>query len=803
MIDLCLLSVEGLSFAYPGQERLSLDDISLTVAKGSFVTLCGMSGSGKSTLLRHFKPSLRPAGQRTGMVRFSGTPIDQLSRREESRRIGFVMQKPENQIVTDQVWHELAFGLESLGEKTPAIRRRVAEMAAFFGISAWFRADTASLSGGQKQLLNLAAVMVTEPDILILDEPTAQLDPIAASEFLAYLDRVNRELGTTVILAEHRLEEAMPLSDQVLVMETGRIIAAGGPEEIGAQLKENRMFLSMPVPMRIHAAIDNPFPCPVTVRDGREWIDRMAAERPPVPPAERIRPGGMEVLLSAENIWFQYGEKTVLRDFSYAVCAGEIQAILGGNGAGKTTALFVMNGLESPWRGKILLAGKPVKSREEFSGIAGMLPQDPQTVFSRDTVAQELEEMTDQPAAIREMADFCELTGLLDRHPYDLSGGEQQRAALAKLLLKRPKILFLDEPTKGMDNGFKQVFGGILRRLAARGTAIVLVSHDVEFCAEYADRCSLLFDGAMVSEGPPEVFFAGNAFYTTAASRMARHQMPWAVTAADVIQAFGGRQPAAPVRSKPRPKANELNQEPPAKQKTGGRRRYIPLLLAGLAAVPLTIYAGIRFLDDRKYFWISLLIIAEIFIPFLFAYERRRPKAREIVLAAVFCGLCVAGRIGFAALPQLKPAAAIVVLAGMCFGGEMGFLVGAVSMFASDMYFGMGPWTPWQMAAMGLLGLLAGVLSQAGILPKKRWPAAVFGGVATVVIYGGIMDFQSAAMTLSEITPAGLAAVYAAGLGFNLLHGAATFLFLAIGAEPLMKKLFRIRKKYGINLSQR
>ena len=246
-----LYRVESLTFTYPGQFAPALRDVSLTLRAGEFVTLCGLSGSGKSTLLRQLKTALAPNGVRSGAVLFAGRLLSDVSPREQAERIGFVQQSPENQIVTDKVWHELAFGLESLGYDTPTIRRRVAEMAGFFGMESWFHRETASLSGGQKQLLNLAAVLTLQPDVLILDEPTAQLDPIAAADFLAALARVNRELGTTMLLSEQRLEEALPLSDRAVVLDGGAVLADGAPRAVGAQLRTagHELFRAMPAAM--------------------------------------------------------------------------------------------------------------------------------------------------------------------------------------------------------------------------------------------------------------------------------------------------------------------------------------------------------------------------------------------------------------------------------------------------------------------------------------------------------------------------------------------------------------------------
>ena len=301
--------IQNLSFTYPGQSRQALEGLSLDVAPGAFLVLCGQSGCGKTTLLRQLKPSLAPHGTRTGTVLFQGRPLESLDRREESQGIGFVMQSPDNQLVTDKVWHELAFGLESLGLPTPVIRRRVAEMASFFGIEDWFHRESAELSGGQKQLLALASVMVMQPEVLLLDEPTSQLDPIAAEEFLSVLGRINRELGTTVILSEHRLEEALPLATAAAVLDGGRLLAAGEPREIGQVLKNrgHAMFRAMPTPMRVWAAAETSTPCPVTVREGRDWLEDFQKDRAfqPLPPEpERRYP--TQPVLTAEELWFRY-----------------------------------------------------------------------------------------------------------------------------------------------------------------------------------------------------------------------------------------------------------------------------------------------------------------------------------------------------------------------------------------------------------------------------------------------------------------------------------------------------------------
>ena len=509
--DAPCLKIEHLTFSYPEQPTRALEDVSLTVEPGAFLVLCGPSGCGKSTLLRQLKTVLAPHGRRTGEILFEGTPLDELDQRTQSQKIGFVQQSPENQIVTDKVWHELAFGLESLGCDTPTIRRRVAEMASFFGIQTWFYKSVTELSGGQKQLLNLASVMVMQPSVLILDEPTSQLDPIAASDFLATLGKINRELGTTILLTEHRLEEAFPLASWVAVMDKGRLLCTGTPGEVGAALKDagHAMFLAMPTAMRVWAAVENDAACPVTVREGRDWLTAFAASHPLQElPAESRYASPEETAIQAEGLWFKYEKDLpdVVKGLSLTVKKGEFLALLGGNGTGKTTSLKLLAGLLTPYRGEV-----------RTSGSVGVLPQNPQTLFVKKTVREDLFEIlkgrkltpADKDAAVARIVQLCRLEELLDRHPYDLSGGEQQRAALAKVLLLDPDILLMDEPTKGLDAEFKQVFAEILQILLRRGVTILMVSHDIEFCARYAHRCALFFDGSVVTEGPPRAFFSG------------------------------------------------------------------------------------------------------------------------------------------------------------------------------------------------------------------------------------------------------------------------------------------------------
>lgn len=869
--------LRGLSFAYPGQAKNTLTDVTLSVGQGEFLVICGPSGSGKSTLLRQLKTVLTPEGRRSGDVLFQGRPLSGVDRRTQSRSIGFVQQSPENQIVTDRVWHELAFGLESLGLDTDAIRRRVAEMAGFFGIEDWFYRDVSELSGGQKQLLSLASIMVMQPSALILDEPTAQLDPIAAGDFFAVLGRINRELGTTVILSEQRLEEAFSLCTRVAVLDGGRLLCAGTPEEAGPAVRDagSSMLLAMPTATRVWCAAKGGGACPVSVREGRDWLAEFCRthEVRALPPEPERRYSG-ETALEARQLWFRYEKEQpdVVKGLSLSVRRGEFLAILGGNGAGKTTSLMLLAGILRPYRGEVGLHGS-----------VGVLPQGAQTLFVKKTVREDLLEIisesgTEREARLAHVAALCRLGGLLDRHPYDLSGGEQQRAALAKLLLTGPDILLLDEATKGLDAEFKRSLAEILRSLLERGVSVVMVSHDVEFCARYAHRCALFFDGGIVAEGTPGSFFAGNSFYTTAANRMARGILPGAVTAEDIIACCGGEVPEAealPEEPPPMPREKSdggagragerlpwarklgaalsggaalalflhivrvLDLSPvldfggvawrqavqyfalfaalfvfalcvtrrgrPERQKKASPRRRRPGRRSVVAAalillmIPLTLLGGALRLGGENYYFISLLVILEAMLPFFLVFEGSRPQARELVIIAALCAISVAGRAAFFMLPQFKPVLAMTIIVGAALGGETGFLVGAMTMLVSNIFFSQGPWTPWQMFAMGIIGFLAGLLFHTGPLRRTRGGLCVFGALSAVVIYGGIMNPSSALMWMRELNWEMLATYYASGFPMDCVHGAGTALFLWLAAEPMLEKLERIKVKYGLD----
>lgn len=548
---MALFEIKDMTFTYSGAQGPALENLNLAIEPGEFVVICGKSGSGKSTLLRHFKTVLAPYGERKGEILFCGQALEQIPIRRQVEEIGYVLQDPDHQLVTDKVWHELAFGLENLGYDQQTIRLRVAEMASFFGIQEWFHKNVEELSGGQKQLLNLASVMAMQPKVLILDEPTAQLDPIAASGFLATVHKINLDLGITVILIEHRLEEVFPMADKVLVLEDGKRVFYDAPHQVGSALADNDLFLAMPSPVQIYHATGQQGTCPLTVCEGRSWLETHYPKEAEEHPFQKKEQEKAEVVVQAKELWFRYerDSRDVVKGLSMKVHKGELFCILGGNGTGKSTTLKLLAGLHKPYRGKISLKGRDIRKiseRERFHRFLGVLAQNPQTIFVGNTVKEDLEEMlTDcsceekkrRQTLMEQVIEDTQIRHLLQMHPYDLSGGEQQRAALAKVLLLEPQILLLDEPTKGLDGFYKHKLSQIFQQLKHRGMTIVMVSHDIEFCAAYGDTCAMFFDGNIITSKPAREFFMGNCFYTTAANRMARTVFPQAVTVKDVIEA--------------------------------------------------------------------------------------------------------------------------------------------------------------------------------------------------------------------------------------------------------------------------
>lgn len=953
-----IFDIDKFSFAYPdgndesGRTYLpdALRDTELHVRQGEFVVILGRSGCGKTTLLRQLKPSVTPVGKKKGQIIFDGKDICSLDDRMAASQIGFVWQDVNAQLVTDKVWHELAFGLESLGYNNGYVRRRVAEMGSFFGLGDIFHRKVMELSGGQKQLVNLASVMAMSPKALVLDEPTSQLDPIAANDFINSLVRINRELGTTIIMTEHRLEDVLPVCNRSVVMENGRIIYDGDVRGFAESVRTKRidrgLYLSMPASVQIYMGLEKNSgkQLPLTVPDAREWLvdyDRKFRENGGAPVVPEIQNRGADegvngsenqadnaavdkgdkkrgavngqkdagcreehpVVCSLDEVSFRYERNTgdVLRQVSLDIYANEILMINGSNGCGKSTMLSLIANLYSPYSGKLRIA-KNLRT--------GMLPQNPELLFTRRSVRDELIDANDRQQ-LAEIVRFCRLEELLDRHPYDLSGGEKQRLGLAKVLIADPDILLMDEPTKGLDNGFKMQLADMLRKLQKRGKTIVVVSHDIEFCAVAGDRVALLFDGEVAMVGDVRSYMSDNNFFTTAASRISRNILDGAVTVREVLAAYGadmdvtgvaggGNDSNQGIENESLRIANQgtaemseaagisddkladiiLNKDrkvenlsiwqivtiavttviiifgfwntmsvsdlsglvqqmtvtaegrkylvlygvmiaailgllvairPITKKRnedivmdSAGRgfgKRTVVSIVAVLVLIPATIWFGVARLGDKKYFFISLLVLLEAMLPFFVSFEDRRPKVRDIVTLAVMCALAVTGRTAFFMLPNFTPVMAIVIIAGVAFGCEGGFITGAMTMFVSNFIMGQGPWTPWQMFAMGLVGFLAGLFFAGSSVRTRNMTKlglCIFGALICIVVYGGIMNPASVIMWQPNVNFSMIMASYVTGFPFDLAQATATVIALWLVARPFLEKLDRIRIKFGV-----
>ena len=528
-----ILSCENVAFKYNESTDYAISDCTFSVKKGEKIMLCGASGSGKSTLLRLLKRELSPRGELSGDITLMGKDRSELSDRESAEKIGFVMQSPDSQTVCDKVSAELAFGLESFGVKSGEIQSRVGEMAAFFGIEPLYDRDISTLSGGQKQLVALCSVMATDPDILLLDEPTAQLDPVAARELLGILDRLNKEMGVTIIIAEHDPEELFDSCDKILYLANGKTEFFGTPALTAKYFVENALEGFLPETAKAFARLCDDLP--LNVRQGRAKLEKLGVTDIPkqaVNDTERAEP----YALQCKNLWQRYEKNSpdILKGCDLGIRKGECYGLLGSNGGGKSTLLRVICGLCKPYMGTVSLFGKKQKAYKNgslFRGMLAFLPQEPVTMFVKESVREDLLQ-SGAKVTVENVSQRMGIEHLLDRHPWDLSGGEIQKCAFAKILLADPKIIVLDECTKGMDSFAKKALGDILLDLKDEGRTILLVTHDLEFAAQYCDRCGLLFDGKIVAEDNAVEFFSHNRFYTTTAARLTRGFFSGAVTSA-------------------------------------------------------------------------------------------------------------------------------------------------------------------------------------------------------------------------------------------------------------------------------
>lgn len=541
------LETKELSFFYPDSATPALNKVQIAIDPGEFVVLCGPSGSGKSTLLRLLKKDIAPHGDLKGMIYLKGRAFSELSPEVHAQEFGFVFQDPENQLVMERVREELLFGMENFGLPTSEMRRRLAEMIHAFGLQDFLERKTMELSGGQKQLINLASVLLLKPSILLLDEPTAQLDPVAAKEFFQLVRQMNVDFGMTVVMVEHRLEDVLALADQFIVMDKGQVQYKGLPRKVLMELLDDqsgRYEDYLPSFVRLYSAYaqGDPHAFPLTVKQGRRWLASLQISEEPS--STEDRPASKPPLLEARHLDFQYERKgpRLLENLNFKIMKGDFVAIVGGNGTGKSTLLKVFAQLLLPQSGELLYKGKRVKGSLQ----CGYLPQNPKLFFLQETVEKELQSIVERKKIdngeqlIEDYLQNFSLTHVRGQHPYDLSGGELQKAALIGVLLEEPELLLIDEPTKGLDPKAKLLLGNLLVELNRQGKTLVLVTHDVEFAARFASRCAMLFMGEVTTEAPSHAFFKGNTFYTTSLNRLTRDQdtVPEVVTLKEATETW-------------------------------------------------------------------------------------------------------------------------------------------------------------------------------------------------------------------------------------------------------------------------
>lgn len=550
---MAFLSVKNLSFSYPHSPQANLKDVSFDIQQGDFNLLCGSSGSGKSTLLSLIKHDIAPYGKVEGEIMMEGRKIQDYSGAERSQKIAMVFQHPDDQIVMDTVEAELVFAMENLAFPQDQMRKKVAEIAGYFSLEELFKESVENLSGGQKQILNLASVLILDPDIIILDEPTSQLDPIAANDFISLLRQINKDFGVTILMAEHRLDEVFDLADQVIVLDHGQVIYQEPPRELCEKLtKEDDIYHYLPTASLLYLEFQPYFTkqsCPLNVREARQILADCPCKI--VSNASLSKREPSENLVRLHAIDFQYGPKMdlVLDNLSMDIQKGSIHTIMGANASGKTTLLKILAGLLKPQHGKIKFDGaKDLK--------IAYLPQNPALFFIEETLMDEYRQIVKQhqveegDEVIFKALQTFKMTAYKDRHPYDLSGGELQKAALIGCLLSQPDLLLVDEPSKGLDPLAKKDLLSIFKKLQDQGLTIVMVSHDVAFAADLTDQVSLLFKGQISLTTDRDTFFRNNMFYSTQMNRISRKtSCPQTLTFREAVEHWDFIKPSDPTLS--------------------------------------------------------------------------------------------------------------------------------------------------------------------------------------------------------------------------------------------------------------
>ena len=510
-----MVKLDNLSFTYNGAIKPALQNVNLTIEDGEFVLITGPSGGGKTTLCRCFN-GLVPhfyGGTIGGRVEVQGMDTLKHPPKELATKVGMVFQDPENQLVTTDVEREIAFGLENLGFPRNLIARRIEEALDTVGIAGLRFRRLQELSGGEKQKIAIASVLALHPEVVVLDEPTSELDPQSAEEVMRILERLNDELGITIILIEHRLDRVIHLVDRVVVISEGSIQANGQPGEVMSNIDSDGLGVGIPPVIRMMQRLQKNGlsinELPLTVKDARLILQKTIGK---VKTATFIDNSlGTTPVLEIEKLWFTYGDKAVLRDVNMTVNEGEFIAIMGRNASGKTTLVKHLNGLLKPSKGRVIVSGIDTRHKDvaELSQQVGYVFQNPNDHLFADTVEEEvafsLKNQGLEPGRIAKLVEQIlvrfKLGQYRDTYPRYLSGGEKQRLALASVLVSEPKIIVLDEPTRGMDYTLKKELIGFLDEYRRHGHTVIIVTHDVEMVAECADRAILLSEGRVVVDG--------------------------------------------------------------------------------------------------------------------------------------------------------------------------------------------------------------------------------------------------------------------------------------------------------------
>ncbi len=542
-----ILEIRDLSFKYPGQDGPTLSGLDFSVNAGEIVYICGPTGAGKSTLLHCLKREIKPRGLMAGTVLFKGKDIESYGTEQLIRQIGIVFQDPENQTVMDTVIGEMAFGLENLGLSASEIKQRLSEVAGYFGVEPLLQKVYRHLSGGERQTVNLCAVLAMRPEVLLLDEPVSQLDPVARAEFTGMIRRINEDFGMTILISDHSNDEMQACADKLLVLVEGRAAYFGPPKKVAAAAaaaNDHKAVELLPAPVRLFASAGlNMNELPLTIREARQMLrGNVWFRQKPVAEANREK-SAAPVAISAADLLFAYSsapERPVLKNLDLSVRQGEFVGIAGGNGSGKSTLLKLLCGLSDPLDGRVRIGSEDIAKmrRSDICGKVFYIPQNPLMYFTFDNVAEEISDAAARGGAggdrIDAVLDRFGLGRHLKKHPYDLSGGERQKVLMACAVLRDAGILLLDEATKGLDHLSRQELGRMLSMLAASGKTIVMVSHDLEFMASFADRCAMLFDGSLGTLRDTRDFFRDNYFYTTSAKRIFRDILPEILTIEEV-----------------------------------------------------------------------------------------------------------------------------------------------------------------------------------------------------------------------------------------------------------------------------